>query len=89
MAITIGEMSMTEMACLPDEVNQLEMAYLAALGRVESARNDGDALTLTGMGVELSFEAQVPAPDASLTGTTWVLESLTSGGTASSGVSST
>ena len=87
--ITIGALSMTEMACSPDEVNQLETAYLAALARVSSADSDGDTLTLTAAGVELSFEAQVPTPDASLTGTTWVLESLVAGGTASSGVSST
>jgi heat shock protein HslJ len=88
-AIAIGAMSMTEMACQPDEVNQLESAYVAALARVTTARSDGEVLTLTGTGVELSFEAQVPAADASLTGTTWMLESLVSGGAVSSGVSST
>ena len=66
----------TEMACDPPEAMDLEFAFLGALGRTTSAAGSADALTLTGDGVELRFELVPPTPDAELTGTTWVLDTL-------------
>lgn len=87
-AITVGSMEMTAMACFPDEVNTLESAYLAALARVGAVARAGEELVLTGDGVELRFAAQIPEPDAALVGTVWVLDSLIDGATGDSSVSS-
>jgi heat shock protein HslJ len=88
-SLTFGALFRTEMACFPDEVNQLESAYLAALGRVTTAQRAGDALTLSGDGIRLDFAAEAVEPAASLTGTVWLLDSVISGDSASSSVSST
>jgi heat shock protein HslJ len=82
-SITIGALSMTEMAC-DEPIMALESAYLAALASVTAATRAGDTLTLTGPGTELAFEIVPPEADAELTGTAWVLESLVSGDAVSS-----
>lgn len=73
----------TEMYCMDDGVMDLESGYLGALGRVGGFQATTDALVLTGAGVELRFAPQPEEPDAALVGTTWVLESLIEGETAS------
>lgn len=83
-SVTFGQVGGTQMACIPTSVMDLEMAYLAALGAVESGARDGDTLTLTGPDTTLTFE---PAPDvvtADLVGTTWTLESVIDADAASS-----
>lgn len=79
--IDVGEM--TEMGCEPD-VMDLESAYLAALDTVDGITRDGDALSLTSPETELHFVRVPPVPTAEMIGTTWVLESLIEGETASS-----
>jgi heat shock protein HslJ len=73
----------TEMACEP-EIMAAETAYATALGAVTRIARDGDALVLTGDGVELRFGLVPPVPPSELVGTAWVLESLIDGETASS-----
>lgn len=80
-SIQIG--SMTEMACEHD-IMTLESHYHAALGAVSSMEHSADELVLTGPDVELRFTEIPPVPTAELVGTTWVLESLIDGETASS-----
>lgn len=87
-SLTFGDLFSTEMACVPDEANQLESAYLAALPRVTTAERTGDTLVLSGEGVRLDFTARLTEPTAALTGTTWVLDSVISGDAVSSSVSS-
>jgi heat shock protein HslJ len=83
--VSIGELGSTEMACEPP-VMDLEQRYLTALAAVERGERTGDTLTLSGPDVALEY-APVPAePDAELVGTTWLLESLIDGETASSTV---
>jgi len=82
-SISIGALSMTEMACA-EPIMALESAYLAALPLVTAATRVGDALTLTGPGVELEYTLVPPEADAELVGTTWTLESLVSGDAVSS-----
>lgn len=53
--IGFGEMTQTEMACIPEEVMGSEVAFLTALSRVEAFRATEDSLTLSGDGVELIF----------------------------------
>lgn len=82
-----GGLAVTEIGC-PEPVVEPESRYIEALESVDTAALDGKTLTLTGPDTELVFR-RVPAIDpAPLTGTSWVLESLVSGDTASSAVSS-
>lgn len=80
---SIDEIYMTEMACIEDGVMELEAAYLEALGLIDTAAVDGVHLVLSGEGVTLRFEVVEPEPDALLIGTTWLLETLVDGETAS------
>jgi len=58
--LRFSPMSMTEMAC--DEPSMAaEAAYVAALGKVRGASRDGNRLTLTGTGVELTFDRLPPS----------------------------
>ena len=83
-----GGFSVTEMACFPTEVMELESTYLAALDRVEEGVVEDGLLLVargeTGSEVELQFVALDPVPTADLLGTVWVLDSLVNGETVSS-----
>jgi heat shock protein HslJ len=81
--ITIGALSMTEMAC-DEPTMALEAAYLDGLSRVDTARRDADQLRLTGPATELDFTLLQPTPDADPVGTQWRLESLITGDAVSS-----
>lgn len=83
-SLTIGEVAMTEMACEPQEVMQLESQYLAALLLVDALASDGANLVLTGPDTELEFEPVLPTPTADVTGTVWVLDTLIDNDAASS-----
>jgi heat shock protein HslJ len=83
--VRISELGGTEMGCEPD-VMDLEQRYLAALGAVESATRTGEELTLSGPDVALEYDLVPAEADAELVGTTWLLESLLDGETASSTV---
>ena len=82
--ISFSEISLTEMACVPDETMEAERMYLDAMVRIESFDSDDDLLTLTGDGTELVFAALPPVPISDLTGTVWVLDGLIEGDTVSS-----
>jgi heat shock protein HslJ len=73
----------TEMGCEPD-VMAAESAYLAALGAVDTAAREDDALVLIGDGVWMRFAPVAPVPDSPLEGTRWVLETVVDGATATS-----
>ena len=82
-AIEVG--SMTEMAC-EEPLMQLESAYVAALGSVDSSDVAGDRseLTLTGEDIALTFVAERPLP---LEGTAWRVDAIATGGDAVSSTS--
>jgi heat shock protein HslJ len=82
-SVTIDEIFMTEMACLDEGVMEMESAYLDALGRVDAVSLEDDHLVLAGDGVTLRFVEMPPEPDSNLTGTTWILETLVVGESAS------
>ena len=79
----VGELSWTEMGCEP-AVMELEQQYLAALAAVDSYEL-AETLSLgrTRAGTSLVFERVEPVADAELVGTTWVLDTLITGDTAS------
>ena len=78
----------TEMGCEPG-VMELESRYHAALAGVDHAERTAGTLTLSGSTVGLVYETVAPTPDADLVGTTWGVESLLDGDTASSTVTDT
>lgn len=71
-SLTFGELAATQMACEPP-ASDVESAYLAALGAVDSFAVQGETLTLTGGDSTLVFA--VGSPD-SLIGVTWVTVNL-------------
>jgi len=81
--LRFDNLAQTDMGCAPD-VMASEQAYLAALVKVEDLARDGDQLTLSGPGVQLSFTALPPVPTAALVGTVWELDTLLDGDSASS-----
>ena len=81
--IIVGAMSMTEMGCDP-AIMEAEAAYIEALGDVTHWARAGDTLTLSGEGVELTYEIVPPEADVALVGTTWRLDGLVDGDAVSS-----
>jgi heat shock protein HslJ len=82
--ISFSDLTQTEMGCLPAEVMESERVYLEGLSRVDRfSLGEGD-LKLSGAGVELVFIPLPSVPDAGLTATVWVLDSLVQGDSVSS-----
>jgi heat shock protein HslJ len=81
--ITVGSLMVTEMACDP-AVMESESAYLAAIAEVDRFERRGNALTLSGEAVELTYAFVPPTADASLTGPAWLLDGLIEGDAVSS-----
>lgn len=77
-------LSQTEMACDPPELMETESAYLGALQGIDRIVREGDQLVLTGPDVILTFDVVPPIDPEALVGTTWVLDTLVTGETASS-----
>lgn len=73
--VTLGGLGGTEMAC-EEPIMSLEAAYLGGLAKVDSARMDGEALVLTGPGVDFRFERLETPPTGEMIGTQWLLESI-------------
>ena len=75
----LGPISITERGCEP-RVMASEQAYMEALLAVDQIALDGDALVLSGPpDVELRFERLPEVPEAELTDTMWLLETLIEG----------
>lgn len=72
----VGQMDSTQMACEPD-VMASEIAYTAALARVDAAAMDGDDLVLSGPGVALRFVPVAPPATADIVDRAWSLEAMT------------
>lgn len=81
-SISIGPVSMTEMAC-DEPIMAAEGMYVAALADVTTVEHSR-SLVLTGPDSELRYSIVVPEADAALVGTDWVLDTLISGEAASS-----
>lgn len=82
-----GGFAVTEIGC-PEPLVEPEERYLEALEAADAIAVEGDAMTLTGPDTELVFSRVPPIDTKPLTGTTWILESLVDGETASSAVTS-
>ena len=82
--VTLGALAITEMACEPPETMSAESLFMQGLSRVRLANVAGSKLTLSGDGVEMTFEELAPVPDADLTNTVWVLDGLIQGDSVSS-----
>ena len=82
-----SEVFQTEMGC-EEPAMSLEFAYLSALTRVESWTRSGDVAELTGEGVSLTFAVVSPPPTTDLVDTTWELDTIIQGETASPAIGS-
>ncbi|HIE21301.1 MAG TPA: META domain-containing protein, partial [Acidimicrobiia bacterium] len=81
---SVDNLAVTEMACFPPETMESEQAFLEALIDVDTVEVADGRLVLRGETVELVFTALEPVPEAELTNTVWVLESLVQGEAVSS-----
>lgn len=82
-AFEAGGLALTEIGC-PPEVAEPEERFVEGMGDADTIARDGRTLTLTGPDTELVFRLVPPIDPKPLTGTTWILESLVEGRTASS-----
>ncbi|MEE9298491.1 MAG: META domain-containing protein [Acidimicrobiia bacterium] len=80
---SVGEIARTQMACEP-AVMEIESTFMQGLFSVTNATRSGDTASLTGEGVEYTFELVPPVPSAELIGPTWVLDTIIQGDAASS-----
>ncbi len=83
----VEALAWTEMGCEPAPM-ELEAQFLQGIGLVDTAVRSGDTATLTGDGVQFIFAVEPPVPAAELIGSTWVLDTILQGDTASSTISS-
>ena len=82
---SLGEIAQTEMGCEP-AVMEIESKFMQGLFSVTAAARFGDTASLTGEGVEYTFELVPPVPTAELIGSIWVLDTIIQGDAASSTV---
>lgn len=82
---SLGEIAQTEMGCEP-AVMEIESKFMQGLFSVTGAARSGDIASLTGDGVEYTFELVPPVPIAELIGSIWVLDTIIQGDAASSTV---
>jgi len=82
-AFSVGEIAQTEMGCEP-AVMEIESMFMQGLFGITGATRSGETVSLTGAGVEFTFELLPPVPTAELIGPTWVLDTIIQGDTATS-----
>ena len=82
-AFSLTDVFQNEMGCETD-VMTLERVYLQGLFRVTDAVRFGDTASLSGAGIDFTFEIVAPIPTADLVGPTWVLDTIITGDAASS-----
>lgn len=80
---TITELSMTEMACDPSRLMDLEQLFADHLMAATSWAIDPDTLTISGPTGDWVFGREAPVEPAALVGTEWVLDTLIEGDAAS------
>lgn len=80
--ISIGPLSVTEMAC-DGPIMAAESAFLAALADVDTLE-PSRSLHLTGPASDLQFMTLPPVDDAAIVGTAWLLDSIITGDAVSS-----
>lgn len=80
---SVGDIAQTQMACEP-AVMDIESKFMQGLFNVTRFARSGENASLTGEGVEYTFQMLAPVPTADLIGPTWVLDTIIQGGTATS-----
>ena len=82
-SFALDALSWTEMGCEPAPM-ELEGQFLQGISLVDTAARSGDTARLTGPGVSFDFALVPPVPTAQLIDSTWVLDTIIQGETASS-----
>lgn len=72
-SLQLGNIGITEMACVEDGLMQQETDFVDALSNVERFTLDGGTLVLVFANGTLHFDPVLPEPPQSLTGTVWQL----------------
>lgn len=88
-AWSLQDAAVTEMACDPPELMEVERTYLDALLDTDSWSVAGDELTLEGAAGSLTYRRLPVVAPASLTGTTWTLSGFIDGTGPDASISST
>lgn len=83
--VVFSSFNQTEMGCEP-EVMAAEETFLSALAGIETVEMNGDRMTLIGSGARLGFDRAVLVPVGALVDSSWLLETVVSGDTASNTV---
>jgi len=85
MVLVIGQLAMTEMACLPATRAEQDTWLAEFLGSWPTFRLSGDTLVLTGRSSEVTLvDREVADPDRALVGPRWRVETIIKGDVASS-----
>ncbi|MGH1490499.1 MAG: META domain-containing protein [Acidimicrobiales bacterium] len=87
-SLALGDVSITEMACLDNEAMSSEQTFIQAFWRTTGIEltgiEPGETLTLSGDGVNLHYIRETPTADADVIGTVWILDTIIRGDAASS-----
>jgi heat shock protein HslJ len=84
-ALVVGQLAMTEMACLPAERADQDRWLAELLGSRPTIDVSGDTLVLSGRSSQVTLlDREVADPDRALVGPRWQVESIIKGDTASS-----
>lgn len=84
--LRIGDLAITEMACVDQAAMAAESAFVQGLLRASTIELITEDLVLGGDGVSLTFAPVAPIPDAPVIGTAWTLDTLVDGEAVSSTV---
>lgn len=91
-ALTVGDVSITEMACMAEGAMEAEQAFMQAFwqatGIERTGTGESERLIITGSAATLNFAPTAlvspPEPESALIGTLWVLDTTVQGDIASS-----
>ncbi len=81
---SVGDIAVTEMACMPIEIMDVETAFIAALRDATHVEVKDGLLGLHGPETDLTFVELPPVPTADLIDTLWILDGIVVGNAVSS-----
>ncbi len=87
--LAIGPTAVTERGCIPQEIMEVEAAFLRILQGISSFAIADERLELTGAAGSITLEQPEPIVDAQLEGTRWNLDTLSDGIAATSVLTTT
>lgn len=87
-SVTMGDVSITEMACADQEPMEAEQTFIQAFWQIDAIERTGsgaeERLVLSGANNTLNYAKAAPTPTTELIGTLWILDTIIDGDSASS-----